>query len=528
MINSRVDIYRNKVLTVSNDCILTICGEDMEVIGSDVIIGTNESVLYRLDLAGNITWSFAIGDTNTPIDSVIIDSRGNIICSSTGSTHIFIFDINGNVVDEIYPITDKGNVQALNNSGPFILVGYEQGIARLTYSSAYVIDETFDSSSITGKVNNIHPLGYFTELTQGGGAYSSTLYNWYAVDSAKLAPIGWKVPSTSDWNTLVTYIEGMEYIGQGGGLLKEVGTTHWEAPNEGAVDAYGFTALPGGYRNDDGAFQDINYNGYWWSSIEYVVGAAWCKFMDFNDVGIGSLGVSDSYGFSIRCMRDTDPGVSTITDIDGNAYGVQQIGTQWWLTSDLKVTHYNNGDSIPNVIDFLDWSHLTTGAYCYYDNTPPSSDGITLHKSIPSSTSIELLTSFADDTVNKNALSYVGDTIVINGVATEHVVPNDTWTTFVNDGTSCDFNGYANLLTYVRDTQNVIYIRGIDGDVTGYLNSTGTDIIPPMAVDTYTKFLVSDSITGLRRFNADYTQDSTYNVSLLNTNEYATSIAVII
>jgi len=57
----------------------------------------------------------------------------------------------------------------------------------------------------------------------------------------------------------------------------------------------------------------------------------------------------------------------TVTDIDGNVYKTVKIGNQWWMAENLKVTHYRNGDKIPNVTDDADWSNLTNGAYCYYN-----------------------------------------------------------------------------------------------------------------------------------------------------------------
>jgi uncharacterized protein (TIGR02145 family) len=60
---------------------------------------------------------------------------------------------------------------------------------------------------------------------------------------------------------------------------------------------------------------------------------------------------------------------STAYDIDGNAYPVITIGTQIWMATNLKVTHYRNGDLIPNVTDENQWENLTTGAYCDYNYT---------------------------------------------------------------------------------------------------------------------------------------------------------------
>ncbi len=64
----------------------------------------------------------------------------------------------------------------------------------------------------------------------------------------------------------------------------------------------------------------------------------------------------------------TSSTTGTLTDIDGNVYQTVKIGDQWWMAENLKVTHYRNGDAIPNVTDGAEWSNLTTGAYCEYDN----------------------------------------------------------------------------------------------------------------------------------------------------------------
>jgi uncharacterized protein (TIGR02145 family) len=48
------------------------------------------------------------------------------------------------------------------------------------------------------------------------------------------------------------------------------------------------------------------------------------------------------------------------------------IGTQIWSLNNLDVVTYRNGDSIPKVSDPTEWSNLTTGAYCYYNNDSAS------------------------------------------------------------------------------------------------------------------------------------------------------------
>lgn len=58
----------------------------------------------------------------------------------------------------------------------------------------------------------------------------------------------------------------------------------------------------------------------------------------------------------------------TLTDIDGNVYPTVTIGSQVWMQQNLRVTHYGNGDIIPNVLDSAAWPNLNIGARCYYDN----------------------------------------------------------------------------------------------------------------------------------------------------------------
>ncbi|MFH1120215.1 MAG: FISUMP domain-containing protein [Bacteroidota bacterium] len=57
-----------------------------------------------------------------------------------------------------------------------------------------------------------------------------------------------------------------------------------------------------------------------------------------------------------------------VTDIDGNEYSTVVIGKQKWMSENLRVTHYRNGDVIPNVTGSSQWSVLSNGAYCWYNN----------------------------------------------------------------------------------------------------------------------------------------------------------------
>jgi uncharacterized protein (TIGR02145 family) len=56
-------------------------------------------------------------------------------------------------------------------------------------------------------------------------------------------------------------------------------------------------------------------------------------------------------------------------DVDGNHYAVVKIGTQTWMAENLRVTKYNNGELIPNMINSDSWKSINQGAQCSFKNT---------------------------------------------------------------------------------------------------------------------------------------------------------------
>jgi len=74
-----------------------------------------------------------------------------------------------------------------------------------------------------------------------------------------------------------------------------------------------------------------------------------------------------SYGQEVSFTTSSNASV-TITDIDGNSYKTVTIGAQTWMAENLKTSKYSDGTAIPNITDNTQWSNLTSGAWCYYDN----------------------------------------------------------------------------------------------------------------------------------------------------------------
>lgn len=128
------------------------------------------------------------------------------------------------------------------------------------------------------------------------------LYSWKAVkDNRKICPKGWHVPSDSEWWALVDNLGGDKIAG---GRLKSTGTSHWKNPNLGATNASGFTALPGGYRYQDGVFLSLNYGGGWWTSTEAISTNGWYRYLFYDDIGVTRSYYNDKLAFSVRCVKD--------------------------------------------------------------------------------------------------------------------------------------------------------------------------------------------------------------------------------
>jgi uncharacterized protein (TIGR02145 family) len=128
------------------------------------------------------------------------------------------------------------------------------------------------------------------------------LYNWSSVNTGKLCPTGWHVPSNNEWLYVIYNLGGEDVAG---GKLKEIETTHWLFPNAGATNEFNFTGLPGGERSSDGSFNSMGERGNWWASNP---GASpdsafvWSMFYDSASQKNSSSSINS--GFSVRCVQD--------------------------------------------------------------------------------------------------------------------------------------------------------------------------------------------------------------------------------
>jgi uncharacterized protein (TIGR02145 family) len=138
------------------------------------------------------------------------------------------------------------------------------------------------------------------------------LYNWFTTaDSRGICPLGWHVPTDCEWMYLegslgmsVANQETVGYRDSVGGSMKVM--TLWTQPNTGATNSSSFTALPGGYRNANGSYIEIEDGGIWSSSSEYTLVDSWSRILNYYSSNVGHYAGDKHNGLSIRCIKDSE------------------------------------------------------------------------------------------------------------------------------------------------------------------------------------------------------------------------------
>jgi uncharacterized protein (TIGR02145 family) len=129
--------------------------------------------------------------------------------------------------------------------------------------------------------------------------YGRLYTSWTVKDSRNVCPLGWQVPSNTDWESLRAFLGAS----QAGGKLKETGTTHWYAPNTGATNETGFKAIPGGFHYDTGSFEAMGYFAMFWSTTEENTLLGWIWVLSNDNTLLESHNSNNNGGMSVRCVK---------------------------------------------------------------------------------------------------------------------------------------------------------------------------------------------------------------------------------
>jgi len=194
------------------------------------------------------------------------------------------------------------------NHYPIVSIGAQHWMAKNLKATKYIDGTEIELVSDQQGWSNLSIPAYCwynNDQVSNKNVYGA-LYNWYTVNTDKLCPDGWHVPSDSEFEILTDFLDDADFAG---GKLKQTGTINWNSPNSGATNETGFTALPGGSRDLNGTqlsngFFGIKTNGYWWSSTEISSEASWYRPLFYNYRDFISFGTHKRVGLSVRCLRD--------------------------------------------------------------------------------------------------------------------------------------------------------------------------------------------------------------------------------
>jgi len=130
------------------------------------------------------------------------------------------------------------------------------------------------------------------------------LYNWYAAkyledNKATLLPNGWHVPTSNDWNTLLTEVGDISTAGTKLKALNNSVNGSWPTGWNG-TDDYGFNGIPSGDRYDS-IYYDINSSCTYWTSTEYDANMMNLVALKYAEVLL--LHDNKYHGFSLRLVR---------------------------------------------------------------------------------------------------------------------------------------------------------------------------------------------------------------------------------
>ncbi len=154
--------------------------------------------------------------------------------------------------------------------------------------------------------------GAYTWYNNDAKSYKDTygaLYNWHAVKTGKLCPVGWRVPDDDDWTKLNKYL-----VADSMAKLHGNSTIDGQVLGTGVANEYNFNALPGGVRfshlpggnraTSNGYFYYIGKTGRWWSFTEHTSARAWYRAVYPESSNIYQSNNIKETGFSVRCIRD--------------------------------------------------------------------------------------------------------------------------------------------------------------------------------------------------------------------------------
>tara|TARA_B100000674_G_scaffold283605_1_gene234659 strand:+ start:252 stop:1022 length:771 start_codon:yes stop_codon:yes gene_type:complete len=235
----------------------------------------------------------------TQVDSVYIVKGDSVMAVYATTDYDSVIFYNPNTIDTTSSssITDAdGNVYTA------VIIGTQEWMTENLRTTKYSDGTTIPNVKYDTQWSNLSTGAWchYDNDSQYDNIYGK-LYNWYAVETGKLCPTGWHVPTDAEWTILTDYLAANGHIGTEGTALKSI--SGWDYDGNG-TDDYGWNGLPGGYRSLYGDFEDIGNSSIWWSSTQNLPDSAWFRELNsYYDI-VYRFYPNKRAGFSVRCLRD--------------------------------------------------------------------------------------------------------------------------------------------------------------------------------------------------------------------------------
>lgn len=200
------------------------------------------------------------------------------------------------------PCTD-----ADNNNYPVVKIGEYSWMAENLKTTKYkdgtpVPYQTLNADSPDSLIFSWEGYSWYNNDPGYKDTYGA-LYKMNTFKSGKLCPAGWHAPNNAEWEYLTDILGGPS---EAGGRLKETGTVHWAAPNTGATNEIGFTALPGG-ELDHYIFSGLGKSATFWSTSK-CGGSSDCGWsISFSEKSISWNDLYEEVGYTVRCVYGAEP-----------------------------------------------------------------------------------------------------------------------------------------------------------------------------------------------------------------------------
>ena len=446
-------------------------GYSTQTIASTGVTGLTATLTAGILANGNGSLTFEI--SGTPSASGTASFEVNI----GGKSCVIILNVNEKITNELL----KNQVQDIDgNNYKTVIIGNKLWMTENLRVSKYKDGEIIENTNILAPTvwPNLQSGAYcHYNYDNSNDLLFGKLYNWYAVNTEKLCPNGWRMPRNNDWEELIDNVGGIDVAG---GLLKISGKEYWQTNTTISENKFLFSATGSGWNVGD--FRDQLIKGFYWSSQAADMGNGYGFSVFDNQNKIEKEIVGKTIGGAVRCIRDTiapiliqgsiegidcnkvinkgvlianvpaskvsaelpytggnngsysgqsitstgvigltatlstgtfengngtliyeisgtpstngtaifavniggancnlqinvisklEKGIegNSLKDIDGNSYKTVIIGSQLWMSENLKVSKYNTGEKIENtnLLPQNVWPNLQSGAFCNYN-----------------------------------------------------------------------------------------------------------------------------------------------------------------